>query len=318
MTPSNPPSPLRMTPVSCPGCAAQATSILTEGKDFEYATSDDTFTMVRCDACRLVHLNPRPHASELERIYPPHYLPYQFDQRGGTMLRVRQWLQRGSMRAWQAHISPTADILDAGCGGAGFLDLLRRHGSPDWKLWGNDIGPAALEAVTKAGHRALPGRFEELDVPDGSFDLILFRQVIEHLDAPSRVIQRAARLLRPGGLLILETPNLDAWDPRLFQERYWGGYHFPRHWTLFDADTLGRLVREAGLQIHRVDYLLSPSFWIQSCHHLLMERGAPGYVSNFFHTLNPIVAGLAVCTDLAQRMISGRTSNMRMVCVRPH
>jgi len=43
------------------------------------------------------------------------------------------------------------------------------------------------------------------------------------------------------GALVVETPNLDSWDARLFKETWWGGYHIPRHWTLFDANSLRRL-----------------------------------------------------------------------------
>ena len=57
--------------------------------------------------------------------------------------------------------------------------------------------------------------------------------VIEHVADPPRVAERVARWLAPGGVFAVETPNLESLDARLFRERYWGGYHFPRHWHLY-------------------------------------------------------------------------------------
>ena len=55
---------------------------------------------------------------------------------------------------------------------------------------------------------------------------------------PVLTLARIRDWLAPGGLLALETPNLDSWDARLFCARWWGGYHFPRHWVLFDPQSI--------------------------------------------------------------------------------
>jgi hypothetical protein len=56
-----------------------------------------------------------------------------------------------------------------------------------------------------------------------------------------------AKLLAPGGILIVETPNTKSWDVKLFRRGYWGGYHIPRHWNLLSAATLKRLATELDL-----------------------------------------------------------------------
>ena len=287
-----------------------------EGRDFEYDTSDGEFRFVRCGTCGVLYLNPRPDNSELRRIYPETYAPYHFD-RPNLTLRVRDYLERRKVNAWRAKLPEEADVLDAGCGGPGFLENLRRFGSPGWRLWGNDIGQEALADLRRRGFRVLPGRFEEIDLPPESFHAVFLKQVIEHLDAPRAVLRRAAELLRPGGWLIVETPNVDAWDSRLFHRRYWGGYHFPRHWTLYDARTLAEAGRAAGLEVEEVRYMLSPCFWIQAVHHLLKDRGWPPWIYERVNHLNLPVMCAATLVDLLQVLLRRTTSNMRLVLRKP-
>ena len=188
-------------------------------------------------------LNPRPDLSELGRIYPPNYGAYHFDQPVLTF-RIRDRLEQRKVAMLRRYIPDDADVLDAGCGGPGFLDRLRQFGPPGWRLWGNDINPAAMAEVERHGFKTLPGRFEEMPAAM-IFDAVILKQVIEHLDSPRTVVEGIARVLKPGGTLIIETPCVDAWDAKLFRRRTWAGYHFPRHWTMFDPATLRAMVERA-------------------------------------------------------------------------
>ena len=66
----------------------------------------------------------------------------------------------------------------------------------------------------------------------------------------------------PGGLLIIDTPNRGGLDYALFKGRYWGGYHIPRHFHLFNQPHLVRLLEETGYQIFRRGYTPSLAFWV--------------------------------------------------------
>ncbi|MEE9606265.1 MAG: class I SAM-dependent methyltransferase [Myxococcota bacterium] len=309
-------APLRTVHVACPLCGVDRPRLLSRGRDFEYATSDDEFAFQLCAGCGVAYLDPRPHASELERIYPEAYASYHFAEPRFT-LRVRALLESWRARAFARRLPAKADILDAGCGGPGFLESLRRLGRPGWTLWGNDVSGRVLADLERRGFRTLPGRFEEIGDSAAGFDAIFFKQVIEHLEDPKAVIANAARLLRPGGLLVLETPNLDAWDARCFRERHWGGYHFPRHWTLFTPRTLAEQGRAIGFELESTAFLLSPTNWVQSVHHRLLDEGRPAWLYNRFTHMNPLALGAAVLVDLVQRAVAGRTSNMRIVFRKP-
>ena len=280
--------------------------------DFECRASADEFTIVRCCKCGVLYLNPRPSVSQLERIYPQKYGSYHFDEAVLTF-RIRNYLEQSKVRLLSKLLPESADVLDAGCGGPDFLEKMRKFGRPGWRLWGNDINAGALADLHKQGFKILPGRFEDLDQPASSFDAIIFKQVIEHFESPREVLLQTARLLREDGVVVIETPNFNAWDCWLFRKRYWSGYDMPRHCTIFDPRSLSRLAQQAGLKVEAISFLASPSFWAESVRNILMDKGWSPVVYKCFSNRNPVALGLATMVDLLQRLVRGETSNMRVV-----
>ncbi len=307
---------LKLEHIPCPMCGREDANVLAKGQDFEYGTCTDEFTFVLCSSCNTAYLNPRPSLTELERIYPQEYAPYQFSKPSFT-LYVRNFLEGRKVRKISQFFPPNADIIDVGCGGAGFLENLRKYGSPKWRLWGNDINEDVIKKLKKDGYKAIQGRFEEIDLPEATFYGIFMKQVIEHLDTPRAVLNHASYLLRSAGRLIIETPNLDSWDARIFQKRYWGGYHFPRHWTIFTPQTLSKNAKEAGLEVEEINFMMSPSFWVQSVHHLLKEKKCPELIYKRFTHLNPIAVSIASMVDVLQMIFRGTTSNMQIIFRKP-
>jgi 2-polyprenyl-3-methyl-5-hydroxy-6-metoxy-1,4-benzoquinol methylase len=112
---------------------------------------------------------------------------------------------------------PTLRVLDAGCGDGSFLDSLARHIGD---------GRVSFVGVDYSGHQLakaarLPYDFHECDLGDGiplpseSFDVVHAAEVIEHLYDPDLFVDECARVLRPGGRLVVTTPNPQAWYNRL-------------------------------------------------------------------------------------------------------
>jgi len=162
---------------------------------------------------------------------------------------------------------------------------------------------------------ALAGRFEEIET-EVRFDLVILNQTIEHLVSPAQVVEKAFELLAPGGRLLIETPSLDGIDAKLFRHGYWGGYHFPRHWTLFTAATLARLVGRAGFEGERGDYLASPAFWCQSFQHVVGEHRLPRPLVGVFGIRNPVALAAFTALDLVLARFRP-TSNLRLVARKP-
>jgi SAM-dependent methyltransferase len=299
--------------VACDLCGSTATDTVATGVDFDYQTCRNTWSFVRCRVCGLEYLNPRPDVTALEVIYPATYEPFLFHETRNPFMRYgRAYVQRRKAVALRRLAGDEATIIDVGCGSGQLLDLLRRHGPKGWRLIGNDFSDLAAENVQRLGLEYLGGRFEELDT-ELRFDVVVLNQTLEHLERPAAVVEKAALLLRPGGILFIETPSTDSLDARAFRRRRWGGYHFPRHWTLFTEQTLGRLVGEHGFEVIEVRYLASPAFWCQSFNHLALETAFPA--PRFWSLHNPLTLMAFTALDVARSRVA-RTSNLRLVARR--
>ena len=143
-------------------------------------------------------------------------------------------------------------------------------------------------------------------------------QLIEHVEDPVAICRSVHRLLRPGGVFIIETPNLGGLDYRLFQGRWWGHYHFPRHWNLFSTASLERMLARAGFEIVRSEYLISTSSWTISLHNFLLDRGWPATD----RALLPLsesrcCSGSSSLFDSLRARLGLETSNQRVIASKP-
>jgi len=304
---------IRTVPALCPLCGPDfPRRRVAEGHDFEYHTVPERFTVVACERCGTFLLDPRPADEEIPRLYPPEYEPYHFDELPALVKRGRDLVQRKKVTALRRVAPPGASIVDVGCGDGALLRLLRREGPADWRLAGWDFPGAHLDRLEAAGFAVHRGDIRPDTLPPDSVDVFVLNQVIEHFARPAEVVHALARQLRPGGVLVLETPDVRGLDARWFRASSWGGYHFPRHLVLFHGDGLGELLRRAGLEVVETRSLASPAFWIQSCHHALVERPLLRVLAPLFSLRNPFAVALATAMDLA-RLPFGPTSNLRMV-----
>lgn len=117
------------------------------------------------------------------------------------------------LKAWLPNLSKKTRILDAGCGGGIFGRLLERELGPC--IFGVDITKEALKLAKKRGLKVKKGDLEKrVPFEDEFFDLVVCRQVIEHLFNPDSALDEFYRVLKKGGFLFITTPNLAAWFNR--------------------------------------------------------------------------------------------------------
>ena len=301
---------------TCPICGVEPLEPHASGRDFEYQTTGDVeWTLRRCAACDVLALSPRPFESELSLIYPKNYYAYDFTSRQSIGYRVKAFLDRRAAAVYLSY--GVGNVLDVGCGDGRLLRTFAALGVPAARLFGVELDARAAEAGRSHGFHIELKRFEDVDFPDGFFQLILLQQVIEHVPDPRGMIEKLSRLLAPGGAAILETPNTVSWDHSLFKNRYWGGYHIPRHFFLFNKRSLRVLLERAGLSVANVRSLASPMFWIHSIHHALAESRFPSFLLRVFdpYPPNPLALSFFTAIDTVGKVL-GITSNMRVVAVK--
>jgi SAM-dependent methyltransferase len=310
--------PLRLEDAVCCICGESDASVpIAVGEDFEYRTSPDTFMMYRCERCEVIFLDPRPARSELGRIYGPDYHAYAFDEDNfGLSYKVRARLETRRIMDWCGGLPPGARIIDIGAGDGFHLKLLRQAGDPTWRLEAVEPDARAAVAAGAAGLIVHGGFIEELELAPDSYDFAIMIMTIEHVDFPLEVLKRTRDLLRPGGRLGIVTDNTAAPDARFGRGRHWGGYHFPRHFYLFNRRSLAKLATRAGFEVDRMGTMMSPVNWTYTVHNALYDWGAPRWIVNRF-TLEsaPALAIFSVVDILAGLL--GRGALLRTVLRRP-
>ena len=276
-------TPLDLIKVHCCICEADDASKIGSGEDFEYRTSQDTFNVMQCHNCGLVYLNPRPSVNEFERIYPSNYHAFDFaEEQYGIVYKIRSRLEAKRVLSWCSDLPAQARIIDIGCGDGFHLNLLRRYGSKNWTLEGVDIDVRAAEMAREKGLKVHTGTIEELDLPENEYDLAIMIQTIEHVAEPLELLRSLRRILKPGGKAVIVTDNTDSFDFTIFKNSHWGGYHFPRHWNLFNRQSLAKLSKKADFDIEKITTQVSPVNWVYSIHNRLVDKNSPEWLINQF------------------------------------
>lgn len=301
----------------CENCKTSEYEVLIgKGWDFEYATCNDEFQYVECKNCGLFYLTERPARNEMSTIYPENYYSYSESSTQNYIIKIiRDRLERNKISGYR-NLLGTGNklIFDAGCGDGRLLDILNTFCPDSWTFSGIEIDAQAVAKAREKGYKILQGdvEFEELSEFKGQIDLLLMHQVLEHTRSPLAVIDKVKAIIKKGGIISIETPDTDSWDRRIYYKRYWGGYHFPRHFYLFNKKTIRQLLEKTGFEIISIKSLPSPVFWIHSIHNYLIEHHHHK-IARYFHYQNPILLAAATAIDMVQIGLIGKSSNMQIL-----
>jgi 2-polyprenyl-3-methyl-5-hydroxy-6-metoxy-1,4-benzoquinol methylase len=234
----------------------------------------------RCPGCGSALLNPRPTVEAIGKAYAGPYRPYKRRRARpvpkGRRARLRyavtnaylrrRWgydglharaplaavamlmpgIRRAADRLVRFVPAPTgkdARLLDVGCGSGTYLKLMRDLG---WQVRGVELDEGAGQTARKAKLDVRQGTMDDLDPElDGMFDVITVGHVIEHTHDPVAALTAARRVLKPGGMLWIGTPNLGSLGARVFRAR-WRALEPPRHLVVFTGSALTLALHRAG------------------------------------------------------------------------
>ena len=245
---------------ACPACGSLEFVSLFSAGDRLYGTTPRIFQIVECGKCRLIRLHPQPTPEELRTYYPKEYWSVPASTRtdrlenGYRRLVLRDDLHfaERALREVQEQSGEHGIVLDVGCGGGLFLQMLYERG----RVQGIGLD-FALDAASAAWrHRGVPtvcASLASAPFPPGSCALVTMFQVLEHLYDPASYLRAAHELLAAEGRLVVQVPNAACWQFLLLGE-YWSGIEVPRHLVNFRKQDLETLLEEAGFEIIRHKY----------------------------------------------------------------
>jgi 2-polyprenyl-3-methyl-5-hydroxy-6-metoxy-1,4-benzoquinol methylase len=267
---------------TCPVCGCPVRTRLHGGlKDWTFRCAPGEWSLWTCAACESGYLDPRPSQASVGRAYASYYThsaqvaPCDYESLS-ALRRLRRVLANGYV-AWRyGHSTPEpasklgvvaalflpslktnldykyrnlprpsalkSALLDVGCGDGNFLQLAAASG---WQTLGVDFDGAAVARARERGLVVLEGGVEALTSRHDEFDVITMSHVIEHAHDPLYMLEACYRLLKPGGCLWIETPNILSYSHARFG-RFWRGLEAPRHLVMFNDESLRSIISRAG------------------------------------------------------------------------
>lgn len=254
--------------------------------------------------CGLIWLDPQPTPEDIGKAYQTYYTHNQ--PAPGTSLirdsvyavwrsylRVRLGYKTGVGPAWRAIFSPlallhpggvdeldsaamylhaptsTARVLDVGCGSG---VLLARMKSLGWEVQGVEVDPGGVAGARARGVSVHQGQLTDAKFPNNHFDAVHSAHVIEHVYDPVALLRECFRILKPGGKLVILTPNTDSFGHNHFGSA-WLNLDPPRHLILFNKATLRRAAEQQGFAIQRLDSTVRSAWVYGTLSRLIRQTG---------------------------------------------
>jgi len=220
---------------------------------------ESPYSVLRCQACGLVFITPRLSPEALEDVYGERYWKSDSPKTQGyadyaadEALYLKTFRRRlGALRLPQGR---KLKVLDIGCAAGFFLRVMRDEGHD---VYGVELSSAIAEhARSHVGHdRIHIGTLDDLPadhpgINQGSFDLVTMWDVVEHVSEPQNLLDKARKLLKPDGQLLIETQNVDSAFAILLGRR-WHHYKHQEHLYHFNPQTIERLLDQTGFELVR-------------------------------------------------------------------
>ena len=232
---------------ACPLCAS-------DGRQFPFRLHGP-YSVAHCTACGLYYLHPRLIENAMQQAYressyyeggacgyaDTSYIAQESALRATFKRLLRNLAKRGLTGG---------DLLEIGSGYGYLLDEARLFFN---RRVGTEFSSKGAEIARATGVEVFVGGIEQVP-PGAKFDCVVATQVIEHVYEPLSFVKRLANYTKPGGHIILATPDIGG-VLRKFMGRRWPSFKAPEHVIYFDFRTLSSLMSQAGLdRVRRFPY----------------------------------------------------------------
>lgn len=241
---------------------------------------DAVYYYHRCEACGLVYQQPLPDIDTIGSFYPSSYGVHQAPKHTGfsarevltlrtslgyehlpaPKLKLKHRLRGGKPVTLVPRWRPGGRVLDVGCGNGEYLLRLKSVG---WECQGVELSPNAAEVGRSLGLDIYCGDLANAGFDDDAFDVVTAHHLIEHTADPQALLAQMARVTRPGGTVIVRTPDSASLGRRWLGVN-WYANDVPRHLYLFSSDNLQKLAERCGLELEELLRPVKPKLLLRS------------------------------------------------------
>ena len=208
---------------------------------------DKRYAIRTCANCGLTYTFPQPSPEALTSYYSGGV--YQKSGgRLGSMIDVFLRIQMNMRLNEIAWYQRPGKLLDVGCGKGRFMAQSINYG---WQTVGIDLTASQLRnAKMRYGATGCAALSVCLPFANETFDVVTGWHNVEHIADPVSMFTEVGRILKPGGVVVIEVPNIDSWQARLGRE-HWFQLDVPRHLCHYSLDSLKIILSQTGFKVVR-------------------------------------------------------------------
>ena len=274
------------------------------------------FKYIHC-TCQHIYLSNRPTISSLKYLYTAEYNDYyEFSDRIGKLSNyARQKLLQNKLKQYLKFVpqKEKIKIVDIGTGDGSHLIQLKNLLGSKADLYAVDIFEGNKKFFEANKINFINGRLEDLNI-NLKFDLVICNQVIEHVADVDIFLEALYKIGDPNTIFVIETPNTNAIDRKIFK-KYWGGFHSPQHFNLFNQRLIKETLKKNKFRIKKICYMPGTWNWCVSLYNLGEDLNSR-YIKLIGNLKNPLSLVFFTAFDLLAIFLKLKSSNMRLIILK--
>lgn len=283
--------------------------------DYSYQTCSNNFIFLFCKNCEVIYLKNQPDYKEYNVIYNNEYVAYSdiIKKKKSTLFNCATYIANYiKFLTIKKNCQSIKNILEIGPGSGQLVNIIHKKLNIK-KRNITLVEPLKLNAefFLKNGYRVSNIAFEKFHTKK-KYDLIIANQLFEHLKKPNLSIKKLYKMLNSKGLLFIETPSYECLENKIFNKKFWGGLHAPRHMYIYNKNSITNIFNKNNFKVIKISNLLSPytifetfkSLLVENKNHLLVK-----YISIY----NPLFLLIYCGLDFLQILFLNKNSNMQVL-----